>query len=237
MGIEYLFTQPIAMRVSEMISGSRGDIVVNIYGEDSSKLEEIAKDVAKITRAVEGSSDVYKKANEGVAYWKVSYKDEVMARYGVSRNELASYLQSAVNGVQVGIIQEGLRRIPLMIKGSREFQTSMNKNINLLYILDNGESIEINELVDFEMTQGPVQIDHENGMRKSLVQTNVVGRDLVGFVDELSAKIDEQIQLPQGYFVEFAGEYKNQQRASERLSFVVPLSIGLVFILKTNQDQ
>ena len=230
-GIEYGFTQPIAMRISEMLSGSRGDIVVNIYGEDSTKLEEIAKEVAKITKDTKGSSDVYKKANEGVAYWEINFKDEAMARYDVQRNELSEYLQSAINGIEVGIIQEELRRIPLMIKGSKKMQTSMRNSIDLQYVLKDGTSVQLNELVTFTMTQGPVQIDHENGMRKSLVQTNVVGRDLVGFVDELSAKIDEKIELPQGYFVEFAGEYQNQQRAAARLSFIVPLSIGLVFIL------
>jgi len=230
-GVEYGFTQPIAMRISEMLSGSRGDIVVNIYGEDSNKLEQIAKDIYKITQTVQGSSDVYKKANEGVAYWEVIFKDAAMSRYGVTRAELSAYLQSSVNGVQIGIIQEGLRRIPLMIKGDRDLQTSMNKNKNLQYVLKDGTGVEINELVEFKMTQGPVQIDHENSMRKSLVQTNVVGRDLVGFVDELSAKINAEVKLPQGYFVEYAGEYQNQQRAAARLSFIVPLSIGLVFIL------
>jgi cobalt-zinc-cadmium resistance protein CzcA len=230
-GIEYGFTQPIAMRISEMLSGSRGDIVVNIYGEDAVRLEQIAKEVYKITQGTDGSSDVYKKANEGVAYWEIIFKDSAMARYGVSRSELSAYLQASVNGVQVGIIQEDLRRIPLMIKGDEHLQTSMSKNRNLQYILKDGSGVELNELVDFQMTLGPVQIDHENGMRKSLVQTNVLGRDLVGFVDELSMKIEKEITLPQGYFIEYAGEYQNQQRAAEKLSFVVPLSIGLVFIL------
>jgi len=230
-GIKYIFTQPIAMRVSEMLSGSRGDIVVNIYGDDTQKIESIAKQVESITKTIKGSSDVYKKANEGVAYWELEFKDEAMARYGVSRDELSVYLLSAVNGVQLGIIQEDLRRIPLMIKGSKDMQTSMKNNSDLLYILENGNTIEINELVNFKMTLGPVQINHENSMRKSLVQTNVVGRDLVGFVDELSEKIDNAIDLPHGYFIEYAGEYKNQQRAAKRLSFIIPLSIGLVFIL------
>ncbi|QFR50016.1 efflux RND transporter permease subunit [Sulfurimonas lithotrophica] len=230
-GIEYGFTQPIAMRVSEMLSGSRGDIVVNIYGGDTVKLESIAKDVARITESIRGSSDVYKKANEGVTYWEVEFKDEAMARYGVSRDELSSYLKASVDGVEVGIIQEDLRRIPLMIKGSKKLQTSMHGNIDLQYVLDNGNSVEVNELVNFKMTGGPVQIDHEDGMRKSLVQTNVIGRDLVGFVDELRNKIESSIKLPQGYFIEYAGEYQNQQRASKRLSIIVPISIGLVFIL------
>jgi cobalt-zinc-cadmium resistance protein CzcA len=230
-GIEYSFTQPIAMRVSEMLSGSRGDIVVNIYGEQNEKLEAIAKEIATVTASVRGSSDVYKKANEGVAYWEVSFKNEAMARYGVSKNDLASYLKVAIEGLEIGIVQEELRRIPLVIKGERPLQTSMEKNKNLRYVLENGESVELNALLEFTLRQGPVVIEHENSMRKSVVQTNVLGRDLVGFVDELSAAIQKNITLPQGYFIEYAGEYQNQQRASKRLSLIVPLSIALVFIL------
>lgn len=230
-GVEYGFTQPIAMRISEMISGSRGDIVVNIYGEDSKKLDDIAKEVVQITEAIKGSSDVYKRANEGVAYWEVAFKDEAMARYGVSRDELSAYMQTAINGSHEGIIQEELRRIVLMIKGDEEFQGSMSKIKNLPFVLASGVSVELNQLVDFTMTQGPVQIDHENGMRKSLVQTNVEGRDLVGFVNELSHKLESGIKLPQGYFLDYAGEYQNQQRASKRLSVIVPLSLVLIFIL------
>jgi len=230
-GIEYRFTQPIAMRVSEMLSGSRGDIVVNIYGGDTEKLEGIAKEVVKLVESIKGSSDVYKKANEGVAYWEIEFKDEAMARYGVSKDELSEYLKASVDGIEVGIIQEDLRRIPLMIKGDKTLQTSMSENRSLQYVLPNAQSVEINELVNFKMMQGPVQIDHENTMRKSLVQTNVVGRDLVGFVNELSSLIDAKLELPQGYFIEYAGEYQNQQRASKRLSVVIPLSIVLVFIL------
>ncbi|MBE0499625.1 MAG: efflux RND transporter permease subunit [Campylobacterales bacterium] len=230
-GIEYSFTQPIAMRVSEMLSGSRGDIVVNVYGEQNEKLEAIAKEIATITASVRGSSDVYKKANAGIAYWEVSFKNEAMARYGVSKNDLTSYLKVAIEGVEVGIVQEELRRIPLVIKGASPLQRSMDKNKNLRYVLENGESVELNALLEFTLRQGPVVIEHENSMRKSVVQTNVLGRDLVGFVDELSAAIHKSITLPQGYFIEYAGEYQNQQRASKRLSLIVPLSIALVFIL------
>lgn len=230
-GIEYSFTQPIALRISEMLSGSRGDIVINIYGGDTEKLESLAQEVAILTQSIEGSSDVYKKANEGVSYWEIIFKDEEMAKHGVSKDELSNYLKASVDGIEVGIIQEGLRHIPLMIKGNESLQKSMSENKNLQYVLNDGDSVEINELVDFKMTQGPVQIDHENSMRKSLVQTNVIGRDLVGFVNELSSLVDEKIELPQGYYIEYGGEYQNQQRASKRLSVIVPLSIVLVFIL------
>jgi len=230
-GIEYGFTQPIAMRVSEMISGSRGDIVVKIYGGDSQKLEHIAKDVAKLMQTIKGSSDVYKKANEGVAYWEIHFKESVMARYGIEREALSRYLQASINGVEVGVVQEELRRIPLLIKGEKEHTLSMSKNKQLRYILEDGGSVSIEELVSFTMVQGPVLVEHENSMRKSVVQTDVLGRDLVGFVEELQEKIRSEVSLPEGYFIEYAGEYQNQQRAAKRLSFVVPLSIGIVFVL------
>lgn len=230
-GVEYGFTQPIAMRMSEMLSGSRGDIVINIYGDENEKLESIAKEVFAITESIQGASDVYKKANEGVAYWQISFIDEAMARYGISKQELAGFLKVALDGMSIGVIQEDLRRIPLMIKGSTKMQTNMSSLKNINYALAGGKSIHLSEIVRFELIEGPVQINHENGMRKSLVQTNVEGRDLVGFVDELSKKIEASVELPQGYFIEYAGEYQNQQRASKRLSIIVPVSIIMIFLL------
>ncbi|MDD5157350.1 CusA/CzcA family heavy metal efflux RND transporter [Sulfurimonas sp.] len=230
-GVKYSFTQPIQMRISEMLSGSRGDIVVKTYGEGSEKLDSISKNVVKIAKSIKGNSDVYKKSNEGVAYWELNFKDDAMSRYGVSRDELSAYLKSVVDGVKVGIIQEELRRIPLVISGSNEMRTSMSQNANLQYILKDGSSVELNELVEFKMTQGAVQVEHENTMRKSSVMINVEGRDLVGFVDELSTKIEKEIKLPSGYFIEYAGEYKNQQRASKKLTIVIPIAILLIFIL------
>lgn len=230
-GVEYGFTQPIAMRVSEMISGSRGDIVVKIYGEESQKLEKIAQEVAKIAASIEGSSDVYKKANEGVAYWDIHFKERSMARYGIDKEGLSRFLQATLSGVEVGIVQEELRRIPLMVKADETFMQSMNTIKELFYTLEDGRRVRIDELVAFEMRLGPVGIEHENSMRKSVVQTNVVNRDLVSFVNELKEKIESEIELDEGYYVEYGGEYQNQQRAAKRLSYVVPLSIGLVFVL------
>ena len=230
-GIEYGFTQPIAMRVSEMLSGSRGDIVVKVYGEEREKLEQITTDIATITRSIEGSSDVYKRANEGVAYWEIIFNDAQMARYGVSRDALSTFLQTTIDGKEIGIIQEGLRRILLVIKGDAAFQESMQIHKELSYILDDGRAIPLERLVAFEMREGPVMIEHENTMRKSSVRSNVVGRDLVGFSDALMQKIKAEIDLPQGYFIEYGGEYQNQQRAAKRLSFVIPVSIAVVFML------
>lgn len=230
-GIEYGFTQPIAMRVSEMLSGSRGDIVVKVYGEESEKIERISSKIATILESIDGSSDVYKRNNDGVAYWEMAFDDAQMARYGVSRDEIAAFMQMSINGTEVGIIQEGLRRFSLMIKGESSLSHGMQANKDLLYILDDGRAVPLSRLVKFSMSEGPVEIEHENTLRKSSVRSNVVGRDLVGFSDELMRRVASEIQLPSGYFVEYGGEYENQRRSAKRLSIVIPMSIAVVFVL------
>lgn len=230
-GLEYGFTQPIAMRVSEMLSGSRGDIVVKVYGEESEKIEQISSDIAKILESIEGSSDVYKRINEGVAYWEVAFDDAQMARYGVSRDEISAFLQMSINGIEVGTIHEGLRRFALMIKGDAQLSKSMQANKELLYILEDGRGVPLERLVNFRMSEGPVAIEHEETLRKSSVRSNVVGRDLVGFSEELMQRVNTEIKLPSGYFIEYGGEYQNQQRSAKRLSIVIPLSIAVVFVL------
>ena len=230
-GIEAGFTQPIEMRVSEMLTGVRGDLAIDIFGEDPNELEKIAVQVKEVLEKTKGSSDVYKKANEGVAYFELSFKRQTMARYGVSQEEINHFLTSMVTGSSVGIIQEGMRRIDLVIKGEKQFQNSLATIANLYYPLSDGSSIAINRLVAFKQKSGPVQIEHENGYRKTVVQSNVEGRDLLSFVEEVKATVAKEIKLPAGYYLSYGGEFENQQRAAARLQLIVPISLFLVFLL------
>lgn len=230
-GIEYGFTQPIEMRVSEMLTGVRGDLAIDIFGSDNEILEKIAVQIKNILEKVEGSSDVYKKANEGVEYFELKFDKKAMAYHGVSQKELNDFLKVMVTGVQAGIIQEGMRRIDLMVKGDKSIQNSLNKLQKLYYPLENGNSVPIGNFVEFISNDGPVQIEHEHGYRKTIVQTNVEGRDLVSFVEEAKTKIENEVKLPAGYYLAFGGEFENQQRASERLAIIVPIALFLVFIL------
>jgi len=230
-GIEYGFTQPIQMRVSEMLTGVRGDLAIDIFGSDNDVLEEIATQIKSILESIEGSSDVYKKANDGVEYFELEFDKKAMAYHNITQQELNNFLKVMITGKQVGIIQEGMRRINLMVKGDENLQNSLDKIKKLQYILDNGKSIPISNFIKFVSNAGPVQIEHEHGYRKTIVQSNVEGRDLVSFVDEAKDKIEKTLKLPAGYYLTFGGEFENQQRASARLSIIVPLALFLVYIL------
>ncbi len=230
-GIEAGFTQPIEMRVSEMLTGVRGDLAIDIFGEEPKELERIATEIKNILENTKGSSDVYKKANEGVSYFQLTFNRQNMTYYGVSQKEIDHFLSSMITGLKVGIIQEGMRQIDIVIKGDKEFQKSLSSIKNLYYPLKDGTNIRLNRLVRFEQKNGPVQIEHENGYRKTIVQSNVEDRDLVSFVDEVKSKISKEIKLPAGYYLNYGGEFENQQRASARLQLIVPISLFLVFML------
>lgn len=230
-GIEFGFTQPIEMRVSEMLTGVRGDLAIDIFGSDNDQLEEIAVQIKGILEAITGSSDVYKKANEGVEYFELEFDKKAMAYYNISQQELNDFLKVMVTGVQVGIIQEGMRRINLMVKGDEKIENSLDKIKKLYYPLENGNAVPISNFVKFVSNAGPVQIEHEHGYRKTIVQTNVEGRDLVSFVEEAKLKIDNEVKLPAGYYLAYGGEFENQQRAASRLAIIVPLALFMVFIL------
>lgn len=230
-GIEYGFTQPIEMRVSEMLTGVRGDLAIDIFGSDNDELEKIAVQIKSVLEKIEGSSDVYKKANEGVAYFELHFDKKAMAYHGITQQQIGDYLKVMVTGVSAGVIQEGMRRIELMVKGDRDIQNSLEKLSYLYYPLEDGTSVPLSNFVKFTPNTGPVQIEHENGYRKTIVQTNVEGRDLVSFVEEAKATIEEQVKLPAGYYLSFGGEFENQQRAASRLMLIVPIALFLVFIL------
>ena len=230
-GIEFGFTQPIEMRVSEMLTGVRGDLAIDIFGSDNDQLELLAVKIKSILEGITGSSDVYKKANEGVEYFELKFDKKAMAYHGISQQELNDFLKVMVTGVQAGIIQEGMRRIDLMVKGDETIQNSLDKIEKLYYPLENGNAVPLSNFVKFISNAGPVQIEHEHGYRKTIVQTNVEGRDLVSFVEEAEEKIAKEVKLPAGYYLTFGGEFENQQRAAARLAIIVPLSLFLVFIL------
>ncbi len=230
-GVEYGFTQPIEMRVSEMLTGVRGDLAVDIFGSDNDTLEGIAVQIKSILESIDGSSDVYKKANEGVAYFELEFNREKMGYYGVTQHEISTYMKTLITGVSVGIVQEGLIRVDLMVKGDMKLQRSLSELETLQYILPDGSSVALSNFINFEQRSGPVQIEHENGYRKSVVQSNVQGRDLVSFVEEVKERIEKEITLPAGYSLSYGGEFENQQRASAKLMLIIPIALFLVFIL------
>ena len=230
-GLVFGFTQPIEMRVSEMLTGVRGDVAIKIFGDDLNTLNEKAKEIASIIEKLDGAEDVFAAQNDGVQYLRVVIDRLAVGRLGLSIDDVESNLRSLIEGQNMGTIYEGSRRIPLIIKGASGLRQSADEFYNLRLTLEDGRSIPLTNLATLERVEGPVMITRETGSRSSVVVSNVGGRDLVGFVDEAKLKVAEQVKLPTGYYLKWGGQFENQQRAAARFAIVIPAAIGLIFLL------
>ena len=230
-GVEYSFTQPIAMRVSEMLTGARGDIAIKIFGTDLNKLDETAQQMVKVLQGIKGSEDVYTVKNSGVQYFRVAIDRLAAGRLGLSVDDIGNALRSQIEGQSLGTVIENGRRTPLIIRGNAEIQQSPALFSALTLPLPNGQNVPLSVVAKLERMEGPVKVNRENGARMVVVQSNVRGRDLVGFVDEAKAAVAAQIKLPEGYRLTWGGQFENQQRAAARLAVVVPVALGMIFML------
>ena len=230
-GLEFNFTQPIAMRVSEMLTGSRGDVAINIFGTDIQKLNELAEQIVGVIEKINGSEDTYTVKNDGVQYYRVAVDRLAAGRLGLSVDDISNTLRTQVEGRQLGMVIESGRRTPLLLRGQADVQESPALFAALTLPLSNGQSVPLSVVAKLERTDGPVKVDRENGKRMVVVQSNVRDRDLVGFVSDAKAAVAKEIKLPEGYRITWGGQFENQQRAAARLAVVVPVALGLIFIL------
>jgi cobalt-zinc-cadmium resistance protein CzcA len=230
-GIAYSFTQPIEMRVNEMILGVRGDLAVKIFGTDMEVLDQKAQQVVKILESISGSQDVYTPQNGGVQYLRVDIDRLAAGRLGFNIAEVESILRAQIEGKMLGVVQEGPRRTPVLMRGSEPLRASPADFADLMLTLPDGSSVPISAIAKLERVEGPVKIDRERGARMVVVVANVKGRDLVGFVEEAKRRVEAEVKMPEGYSMKWGGQFENQQRAAARLSVVVPISIGMIFLL------
>ncbi len=230
-GLDYTFTQPIEMRVSEMLTGSRGDLVVKIYGPDLRQLGDLAQQVARVLRSLPGAQDVLAARTEGVQYLTVDVDRLAAGRAGFDVETLQRDLRALVEGQQVGMVLEGVRRTPLLLRGGPGLRDNPQAFADLRITGPDGRNWPLSQLAQLRLTQGPVLVTHEDGSRFASVQANVSGRDLVGFVDEARRAVAAQVKLPAGVRLQWGGQFENQQRAAARLGLVVPLALGLIFVL------
>lgn len=230
-GISYSFTMPIEMRVSEMILGVRGDVAIKVFGSDLKTLNELAEQIAEVTKTVSGHQDVYTVVNDGVQYLQVNVDRLAAGRFGLSVGEVQENLRMQIQGMEAGSVIEGNRRFPIQIRGAENIRTSPGDFANLRITTPAGEAIPLASVAHLERVAGPVKIERELGSRYSVVIANVTGRDLVSFVEETKQKVAAQIKLPNGYRLSYGGQFENQQRAAARLGLVTPLALILIFIL------
>lgn len=230
-GVEYSFTQPIAMRVSEMLTGARGDIAIKIFGTDLNKLNETAEQMVKVLQGIRCSEDVFTVKNSGVQYFRVAIDRLAAGRLGLSVDDIGNALRSQIEGQNLGTVIENGRRTPLIMRGEADIQQSPALFSALTLPLPNGQNVPLSVVARLERVDGPVKVDRENGVRMVVVQSNVRDRDLVGFVEEAKAAVAAKIKLPQGYRLTWGGQFENQQRAAARLAVVVPVALGMIFML------
>ncbi|MCQ2644769.1 efflux RND transporter permease subunit [Helicobacter pylori] len=230
-GINFSFTQPIEMRISEMLTGVRGDLAVKIFGDDISELNKLSFQIAQALKGIKGSSEVLTTLNEGVNYLYVTPNKEAMANVGISSDEFSKFLKSALEGLIVDVIPTGISRTPVMIRQESDFASSITKIKSLALTSKYGVLVPITSIAKIEEVDGPVSIVRENSMRMSVVRSNVVGRDLNSFVEEAKKVIAQNIKLPPSYYITYGGQFENQQRANKRLSTVIPLSILAIFFI------
>ncbi|MGL2746516.1 efflux RND transporter permease subunit [Helicobacter pylori] len=230
-GINFSFTQPIEMRISEMLTGVRGDLAVKIFGDNISALNELSFQIAQVLKGIKGSSEVLTTLNEGVNYLYVTPNKESMADVGITSDEFSKFLKSALEGLIVDVIPTGISRTPVMIRQESDFASSITKIKSLALTSKYGVLVPITSIAKIEEVDGPVSIVRENSMRMSVVRSNVVGRDLNSFVEEAKKVIAQNIKLPPSYYITYGGQFENQQRANKRLSTVIPLSILAIFFI------
>jgi cobalt-zinc-cadmium resistance protein CzcA len=230
-GIEYGFTQPIAMRVSEMLTGARGDVAIKLYGSDLTTLNDRAEKIVKVLEGIRGSEDAYTAQNGGVQYYRIIIDRLAAGRMGLNVDDIGVALRSQIEGQQLGTVIEDGRRTPLIMRGMDEIRQSPALLAAIKLPLPNGQAVPLSVIARLERADGPVKVDRQDGQRMVVIQSNVRGRDLVGFVDEAKAAVAAQIDIPAGYRLTWGGQFENQQRAAARLAVVIPVALGMIFML------
>ncbi|GGD67374.1 efflux RND transporter permease subunit [Croceicoccus mobilis] len=229
-GIEPSFTQPIEMRISEMLTGARGDLAIKIFGPDLDQLSSIAGQIQTRLEAIPGTSEAMTVANDNVDYLQLDIDRVAAGRAGMPVADLQDAMRASVEGVHAGVVAEGIRRVPIVIRGQGSDLTPQGF-ADQLYRTPTGQLVRASDVASVSRTEGPVKLEHENGSRFAMVQAFVSGRDLVGYVGEAKADIGANVTLPQGYRIVWGGQFENQQRASARLMVVLPISLALIFVV------
>jgi len=230
-GVEFGYTQPIQMRVDELLSGVKSQIAVKIFGEDLQRLARLGDEVATVLAGIRGAADVKVEAVEGLGYLQITMHRRRMARMGISVAQVRSLIETAIGGKVVTTVPEGDRRTDVVVRLPRAF-TADEKNIQDLPLMTpGGERVLLREVVSIDRVDGPAQISREDGKRRVVVELNAVGRDIGGLVTEAREKIAGGVEMPVGYFVTWGGQFEQQQRAMARLRMMVPVALVFIFIL------
>ncbi len=230
-GQSYLFSQPIELRFNELLSGSRADIAIKVFGDDYDKLEKAAGEVREIVEKIQGAADVEFDAAGKAPVLQVVLNRAAMARYNVLADDVNSIIETAFAGKQAGVVADGNRRYPVITRLPETARQDFANVGSLPVRTRDGGLISLAQVADVSMSESVNTISRESFQRRMAIQVNLRGRDVQSFVEEAQQKISSQVKLPEGYFVEYGGAFENLQEAKTRLAIVVPAALALIFLL------
>ncbi|MCC6345794.1 MAG: efflux RND transporter permease subunit, partial [Nitrospirales bacterium] len=230
-GIGLNITQPIALRVDELISGVKSQLAIKLFGEDMEILKEKAEEIAKAVSKVKGVADLRVEQTAGQPYVTVTVNRSEIARYGINIEDVNEIIETAIGGKAATDVLEGDRKFQVVLRFPEERRNSVQSIGNILVKGASGVGVPLAQLARITVSEGPVQISRENGKRRIVIECNVEGRDIGGFVAEAKERIEKAVKLPVGFYVTWGGAFENQQRAMKRLMLIVPLTIALIFFL------
>ena len=230
-GLANNFSQPIQLRTDELLSGVQAQLVASIYGDDLEELSRIGSELEALARSVRGATDVRMQQQGGKRQVVVRPDRDALARYGINIDDVLGTLEAGVGGTTAGLVFDGIRRFDIFLR----LQKDQRERLDLIRELPlrgaGGAIVPLSRVADVDLYTGPKQISRSNASRRLYVQMNVRGRDMGGVVNELRELVRQEIDMPPGYFVEFGGQFENQERAMNRLLLVVPITLGLIFLL------
>jgi cobalt-zinc-cadmium resistance protein CzcA len=230
-GVKFEFQQPIAMRFNELMTGSKQDVAIKIFGDDLTTLAQKASEVEKLIQTVTGVQDINVEKVTGLAQVQVEYNRDRLAQYGLSVEDVNSILQTAFAGSQAGVVFDEEKRFGLVVRLDKDYRQSLDDIKNLTVALPDGNQIPFEQVADISIKSGPAQVSRENTKRRITIGFNVRNRDIQSVINDVTTQIDEKIKLPTGYYVTYGGQFKNLEAAQKRLSIAVPIALLLIFVL------
>ncbi|BCM24191.1 efflux RND transporter permease subunit [Methyloradius palustris] len=230
-GIQVVMAQPISDRVDELLTGVRSDVAVKIFGDDMGLLKAKADEIAKIAGTVRGAVDLRVEKVSGQQYLNIVIDRQAIARQGINASDIHDIIETAVGGKVATDIYEGQRRFSAAVRYPESFRDNVTAIGNILVTSPNGSRVALHDLAKIEIRDGPAQISRELAKRRIVIGVNVKDRDLGGFVAELKQVLDKQLKLPDGYYLEYGGQFQNMERALGHLMVIIPITIAAIFFL------
>jgi cobalt-zinc-cadmium resistance protein CzcA len=230
-GLLFTFSQPIATRVDELLSGVKAQLAIKLFGPDLKVLAEKGKAIEQLARKVEGTRDVEMEQIAGEAQLTIRPRRDILARYGIPTSQVMDLVSNGIGGMEAGQVIQGNERYDIYVRLAKAYRQDVETLRQLVLQAPGGAWVRLGEVADVVIESGPPQIRRDDVQRRVVIQSNVEGRDMGGLVTELRQRIATEVNLPPGYSVVFGGQFENQQRAQQRLMIVVPLSLGLIFLL------